>query len=93
MQKGEERVREEHARPGIPHHLADFFTLRRGVTMDRTFTAGGFALLKGAMEQTLPGIGEQCLAVVAQDSFAAVPVPAVTVDHRFHGSGLPLQAS
>jgi len=89
---GQQRVGQEHARPGISHHFLDFSPLPRGVTVARAVAAGGFVLLERAMSQTSVGIGQECLAIIAKAVPALVTIAAEAADHEGHGPGLPLHA-
>ena len=73
----QQRVGEEHARAGVPHHLADALAHGRRVTVDRTFAAGGLALLEGAAGEPVAGVGEQFGALRAQSVRGVVAVAAV----------------
>jgi len=88
MKQSQDRVGEEHTGTGIAHNRPDPVALPRGVTMDRTFGTGGFALLEGAMVETLKGIGEQFAALCAGNGGGLVVITAVTEDHHLHGAGL-----
>ncbi len=63
MPKGQPRVTGEHAGPGDSHHMAHKLTLRRSVTVHRTFGAGGFAPTKGTVIQPRVGVTQEGPAV------------------------------
>jgi hypothetical protein len=91
MRNGQKRVRHEHPRSGIAHHFLDFLASAGGVAMDRASAAGRFVFLEGAMMQAVMGVGEERLAVIAEQFSGAVPIPAETSDHEGNGSGFSLE--
>jgi hypothetical protein len=61
--------------------------------MHRAFAAGGLVFLKLTMLQTPVGIGQEILTLFAGElAIGAVPIPAESPDHHFHGSCFPLHA-
>jgi len=80
-------VGEKQTPAAVEHHRANLLTPVGRVTVDRTLTAGGFALLEGAMAQPFQGIGEQLAARIALSGQVAMMVLAILADHEFHGSG------
>ena len=66
MPYGHDGVVQEHARTGIPHHLAYLLAHGRLVAMHRASGATGLVLAKLATLQTLMGIIQQSLALGAE---------------------------
>ena len=93
MGKSQNRVGEEHARPGVAHYPPDFFTLSRHIAMHQAFAAGGLVFLERAMTQALKGVGEELLTIITEPFFASVSIPAKTMEHYFHSPGFPLYTS
>ena len=54
--------------------------------------AGGLLRPEGAFVETLYGIGEKTLAIVADFPFCAVAIPAEDPDHGLQGFALPLDS-
>lgn len=92
MEEGQHRVGQQHPWTAMSHHRADAFTLRGFVAMDRTVGAGGLAVLKRAVMQSLLGIGQEIAAVWARFGGGAMVIAAVAADHGLNSAGLAPQA-
>jgi len=77
-------VIKEHPGAGKPHNLADFFSHRGPVTVDRATSTGGLVRPERTMFQTTGGIMEKLLAIRTYFPLIGVLLAAVDVDHRLN---------
>jgi len=77
-------VIKEHPGAGKPHNLADFFSHRGPVTVDRATSTGGLVRPERTMFQTTGGIMEKLLAIRTYFPLIGVLFAAVDVDHRLN---------
>jgi len=72
---------QEHARPGVTHHLFDLIPHSRLVTVNGTFCTHGFIAPELASFQPGCGVVQQGAAMFAQRTATAVRPPAITCEH------------
>lgn len=83
----------EHSGADLAHNLLDFYPHDVPVTMHRTFTAGGLALLKRAEIQTTQGIIAQIRTLLAQLRAGVMVQATVEGDHRLDRGLFPFNSS
>lgn len=79
------RVAKQHPRTRKPHHLPDFRTKGRGITMHRTLFTGGFFITEPTGVQPFMRIGQQLRTCIAKHR-RAVLAATIQSDHQFDGS-------
>jgi len=90
MADGDDRMVQQHPRPGIPHDETDFFLHVRLVAVYGAVAAKGLVVPMGTLGQTQFGVVQQGLAVRTQLPSFPVMVPAVDLNHTgYHPGFLP----
>jgi len=93
VEKAEQRVPQQHARPCIAHHRLDPFAHDSAVAVDLAMITGGLGLLEWAGIQTPSGVVEEDGAISAESTLPAVMIPAVDVHHGLDGLFLACDAA
>jgi hypothetical protein len=89
MEYGQDRMPEEHTRPGVAHNGANPLPHFGLVTVDRAFFTRGFALLEGAFVQVIEGVLQEFLALGAEHALRRVMFFAVEADHGLYCFSFP----
>ena len=88
----QQRMVDQHARPGEAHHLAHLLAHRRFITVHSAFRTGGFIGLERTALDALLGVIRQLLAGGTQTGrIRGVFFSAVNLDHKPDGLPFTLQ--
>lgn len=85
---GENRMSEEHSRPGVTYHLLYLLSHLWLVAVDVASCAGGLVFLEGAFFEMRVGVVLEFSAILAEGALWLVVALAVKLDHVGDGFAL-----